>query len=195
MGESKLDKHRKEILDLLKMGVTKSRVAKDLGVNQSSLRYWLDSRGLQATSTNHPLHGEGDMMKISKKKLDKAKIAVREVYETYRGHDHVEAYTQAVLGAIEIEVEEPPVLPEGLSEGTWLPCCGHDADEGKYYIHANQIKIAEVYTSENRTFMAGSKEVTEKVVELMASYTILPSVWIDVINALEKQGCSVDKFR
>lgn len=58
MGESKLDKHRKEILDLLEMGVTKSRVAKDLGVNQSSLRYWLDSRGLQATSTNHPLHGD-----------------------------------------------------------------------------------------------------------------------------------------
>lgn len=137
-------------------------------------------------------------MKISKKKLDKAKIAVREVYETYRGHDHVEAYTQAVLGAIEIEVEEPPVLPEGLSEGTWVPCCGHDADEGKYYIHANQIKIAEVYTSENRTFMTGSKEVTEKVIGWLETrpYTAnsVPQMK-DIIDAIENQGCNVDKFR
>lgn len=141
-------------------------------------------------------------MKISIEKLEKAKAAVGKVYDTTTAFkaDRVEDYTMAVLNAIEVEVEEPPeppVMPEGLSEGTWTPCCGHDAEKGKYYIHANNVKIAEVYSSGDRTFMAGSKKLAEKVIAMFETWSPGghgPEA-LGMLDALDGMGCNVDKFR
>lgn len=69
-----------------------------------------------------------------------------------------------VLEAAGIEVEPPPILP-GVTPGKWMSCCGHDADIGRYYIIANNVRIAEVYVPADRTVMSASKELTEAAVK------------------------------
>ncbi len=44
---SKLDEHRVRIMELLELGVSKTRIAKKYSVNPSSLHYWLNTRGAQ----------------------------------------------------------------------------------------------------------------------------------------------------
>ncbi len=134
-------------------------------------------------------------MKVSRKQLEKAKTAVGGVYERYTGDDSVELYTMAVLNAIEAEVEEPPVIP-GMTEGGWKP----GVVTTGIFSGANNIKIAEVSNPADRKVMAGSKKVTETVVAYLewvvehcgAPY---PSVTLALIDAIEAQGCNVDKFR
>ena len=53
--KSKLDDYRKEIIELLDSGVTKTRVAKDLGVNPATLHHWIKTRGVLGLSESHPL--------------------------------------------------------------------------------------------------------------------------------------------
>lgn len=134
---------------------------------------------------------------ISNEKFDEAKAKVKKLYQSLAVDDgkRIEKYVLAVLDVLDHEVKEPPVMP-GISKGEWLPCCGHGADEGKYYIFANGVKIAEVYSPEDRTFMAGSKEVTGKVIAYLESFGVHTSKnVVAIIDAIEKQGCNVDKFR
>jgi transposase-like protein len=60
MKGSKLDKHRKDILDLLDMGVPITKVARDLGVNNSTLHYWLNTRGFRGAGSKHPLSPDAE---------------------------------------------------------------------------------------------------------------------------------------
>jgi len=53
--KSKLDEHRNSIIEMLDAGVSKTRVAKDLGVNPGSLHVWLKTRGVLGISESHPL--------------------------------------------------------------------------------------------------------------------------------------------
>jgi DNA invertase Pin-like site-specific DNA recombinase len=48
-GKSKLDSQREEVLELLRLGVTRRRVAKKFGTTEANLRHWLKRRGLSDT--------------------------------------------------------------------------------------------------------------------------------------------------
>lgn len=55
MRASILDNHRREIIDMLDMGVPKTRIAKACNVNPSTLHYWLNTRGARGFTHNHAL--------------------------------------------------------------------------------------------------------------------------------------------
>lgn len=93
----------------------------------------------------------------------------------------------AILAKVGVEVEEPAVLP-GVTAGTWMPCCGHDADKGKYYIHANGVKIAEVYSPGDRTVMVASKELVKASVAVLNGKAD-PNKWNRLHEVLKEAGC------
>lgn len=138
--------------------------------------------------------------KISIEKRQEIIEAFKKRYASFLTWEEITDSVDEFLKLAGVEVEEPPeppVMPEGLSGGTWLPCCGHDADKGKYYIFAEGNRIAEVYTAENRIFMTGSKEVTKKMIKYLEGITSRhwpDSLW-NVVIAIEKQGVNMDKFR
>lgn len=59
MRESKCDKYKREILELLELGVPKIKVAKRIGVNPATLHYWLGHRGYRGLG-NHPLSSDAE---------------------------------------------------------------------------------------------------------------------------------------
>lgn len=102
-----------------------------------------------------------------------------------------------VLIAEGIEIPDPPIIP-GVTPGVWMPCCGHDADEGKFYVIANNVRIATVYgLAGNRLLMAGSKGLAEAVIDMFKTWNSggHGKEARGMLKALKDMGCNVEKFR
>ena len=59
LRKSKCDEYKREILELLELGVPKVKVAKKIGVNPATLHYWLSHRGYRGLG-NHPLSPDAE---------------------------------------------------------------------------------------------------------------------------------------
>jgi len=101
------------------------------------------------------------------------------------------AILSEILEIAGFTVEPAPILPD-VTPGVWVHCCGYDAENGKYYILAEHVVLAEVYSRADQLVMAGSKKLVELLVAgLRSTSNYRTEQILPIIDQLEKMGVAV----
>lgn len=101
-------------------------------------------------------------MEMSREKYKEIRSAVERKYGQI-----FPAVIDTVLEEAGHTIPPPPILP-GVTKGKWMPCCGHNAEAGEYYIIANGVKIATAYVPANRLIMARSRDMAIYVMKFLS---------------------------
>lgn len=137
------------------------------------------------------------METITIERFKNAKAAVREVYANAIGpmEERVELYTMAVLDAIEAKVQEPPVMPD-ISEYKWEAERHHHGSDA-FKVIAGGNGLVYHLSETDAKFMAGSKELAEKVLAMFETWSSggHGKEALGMLDAMESMGCNMDKFR
>lgn len=131
--------------------------------------------------------------------VDMSKTITREAFnKMWDEISNIGVSPEKALSNAGITVESEPILP-GVTPGEWTYCCGHDAENGNYYIHSpeSMTPLAEVYSRADQYVMTGSKKLVELVVALfLRDKTIITSNSYspeaqEIIDQLEKMGADL----
>jgi hypothetical protein len=142
--------------------------------------------------------------KIDRGLYQKIVDEVEDMYGQTREQEEAIDMVDTLLGMLDIEVEEPSILPD-ITPGTW------SVSEG-YYCSSRHEKMYWNINKENGTFLAhmldneadaklmvAAKELVQAVVECLEDRMFARVQWSPkskaIIDALEKAGVNVEKFR
>lgn len=137
--------------------------------------------------------------KISIGKRDEVIEAAKKRLANQLTWNEITDFVDELLELAGIEVEEPPeppVMPEGLSAGTWKPERHHHGGSS-FKITAGGNGLAYHLSEEDAKFMAGAKTLAKVTIMYLEGFK---GMWktpggVAFIKALEDMDCNVSKFR